>query len=128
MIRRKGTLRLVITSATLRTNQLSDYYFNCPIMSVSGRMYPVSILHKQSSKENRVENAVSCAIKIHLHEPAGDVLVFLTGFEECEKATKICFEKLQELAEGKVDGEVVKEPVDVPPMMLASLYGAQSPE
>jgi len=97
-------------------------------MSVSGRMYPVSIMHKKSPKEDRVEHAVSCAIKIHLHEPAGDVLVFLTGFEECEKACKICFQTLQDISEGRVDGEVVNDERDVPPVMLVSLYGAQSPE
>ena len=84
VIRRKGDLKLVITSATLKTNQLSEYYNKCPIISVSGRCYPVNILHKESSKDKRVENAVGSAIRIHLHEPAGDILVFLTGFEECE--------------------------------------------
>jgi len=38
-----------------------------------------------------MENAVGAAIRIHLNEPAGDVLVFLTGFEECEHATNMCF-------------------------------------
>ena len=58
-------------------------------------------MHSQSSKDVRVDAAVSAAIRIHLHEPAGDILVFLTGFEECEKACKVCFEKLRELAEVK---------------------------
>lgn len=37
---------------------------------------------------------VSAAIRIHLNEPEGDILCFLTGFEECEKAVKDCFAKL----------------------------------
>lgn len=66
-----------------------------------------------------MENSVGAALRIHLNEPAGDILVFLTGFEECEKAQKIFYEKLGELADnGK----------EVPPMMIATLYGAQSPE
>jgi len=64
------------------------------VISVSGRCYPVSILHKESGKDKRVENSVGAALRIHLNEPAGDILVFLTGFEECEKASRICFEKL----------------------------------
>lgn len=119
VLRRRGTLRLVVTSATLRTDKIAAYYFNCPTMSVSGRCYSVSILHKESSRDRRMENAVGAAIRIHLNEPAGDVLVFLTGFEECEQATKLCFTKLQEMQQaGK----------DVPPMILCPLYGAQSPE
>lgn len=115
VIRRRGTLRLVITSATLRTDKIATYYFNCPVTSVSGRCYPVSILHKESSRDKRMENAVGAAIRIHLNEPAGDVLVFLTGFEECEEANKLCFKKLSEMQEqGK----------EVPPMILTPLYGA----
>ena len=115
MIRRRGTLRLVVTSATLKTEILSQYYFNCPVLSVSGRCYPVSILFRESSRDKKMENAVGAAIKIHLHEPAGDILVFLTGFEECEQAVRLCYQRLQEIQE---------EGREVPPMMLASLYGA----
>ena len=116
---RKGSLKLIITSATLRTNQLSEYYGNCPIISVSGRCYPVNILHMQSHKDKRVEATVDSSIRIHLNEPEGDILAFLTGFEECEKASQMCYKKLEELSEqGK----------DVPPMMLATLYGSQSAE
>ena len=115
VIRRRGTLRLVITSATLRTDKIATYYFNCPVTSVSGRCYPVSILHKESSRDKRMENAVGAAIRIHLNEPAGDVLVFLTGFEECEEANKLCFKKLSEMQE---------QDKEVPPMILTPLYGA----
>lgn len=45
VIKRQGTLRLLITSATLKTEKISAYYFNCPVMSVSGRCYPVAIMH-----------------------------------------------------------------------------------
>lgn len=101
VLRRQGTLRLVITSATLKTEEIARYYFNhlqegketagCPVLSVSGRCYPVAILHQESPKEQRVEASVQIAIRIHLNEPAGDVFVFLTGFEECEAATRSCY-------------------------------------
>ena len=55
-------------------------------MSVSGRCYPVSIIYNPVSKNERVEASVTTALRIHLHEPQGDILSFLTGFEECEKA------------------------------------------
>jgi HrpA-like RNA helicase len=49
-----------------------------------------------------------------LNEPAGDILAFLTGFEECEAATKKCYEKLSEISTKRA----------VPPMMIVPLYGA----
>ena len=97
VMRRKGTLRLVITSATLgdkAASMIKDYYFNCPMLSVSGRCFDVSILFKESKKEKCIDNSVDAAIRIHLHEPAGDILVFLTGFEECEHARRQCFKKI----------------------------------
>lgn len=36
---------------------------------------------------------------MHLHEGPGDILVFLTGSEECEMGRRICIEKLKELKE-----------------------------
>ena len=56
---------------------------------------------------------------MHLHEGPGDILVFLTGSEECELARKMCYIKLEKLySKGK----------SVPSMMIFSLYGAQSSE
>ena len=78
----------------------------------------MSILHQDSPKEQRVDMAVQIAIRIHLNEPAGDILAFLTGFEECESATRKCFSKLSELSETRA----------VPPMMIVPLYGAQTAE
>jgi ATP-dependent RNA helicase DHX8/PRP22 len=95
VLRRRGTLRLVVTSATLKTSKISDFYFGCPILSVSGRSYPVSIMHDQCPKGNeRVEAAVTTALRIHIQEPQGDILCFLTGFEECERAVRLTGRKL----------------------------------
>lgn len=45
VIARKGTLRLVVTSATLNTALFSSFLFNCPVLSVSGRCFPVVVQH-----------------------------------------------------------------------------------
>lgn len=82
VIRRRGTLRLVVTSATLQTAMFSKFFYNCPVIEASGRMYPVKVMYVDSHPEKRIINSVRAAIRIHLHEGPGDVLVFLTGFEE----------------------------------------------
>ena len=117
VLRRKGDLRLIVTSATLDTKQFSAYFNNCPVFQVEGRSHPVEIVYFNSRMEKRVENSVKLAIRIHLHESPGHILSFLTGFEECEQACKLCYQKLEELArKGK----------NVPPMMIMPLYGAQN--
>jgi len=53
---------------------------------VPGRTFEVQIVN---SKENHVQDylaaAVDTAMHIHLQEPAGDVLIFLTGQAEIDK-------------------------------------------
>lgn len=89
VIRRKGTLRLVVTSATLQTELFSNFFYKCPIIQASGRCYPVQVMYIDSHPEKRIMNTVKAAIRIHLHEGPGDILAFLTGFEECDKACKL---------------------------------------
>jgi ATP-dependent RNA helicase DHX8/PRP22 len=38
---RKGTLKLLITSATLNTKTFSNYYNNCPVLQMHGKIFPV---------------------------------------------------------------------------------------
>lgn len=86
---------------------------------MKGRSHPVDILYGHTPSNFRVEEAVRSAIRIHLHEGPGDILVFLTGSDECENAVKMTYQKLQNLLDqGK----------EVPTCLIYSLYGAQSSE
>ena len=46
VLKRRGTLRLIVTSATLKTDKFSKFYLNCAMISVSGRCFPVSIMYQ----------------------------------------------------------------------------------
>jgi len=84
---------------------------------MEGRTFHVDILYGNSPSNFRVDEAVKAAIRMHLHEGIGDILVFLTGSDECELAVKKTYEILQDLLEkGK----------EVPNALIYALYGAQS--
>lgn len=86
---------------------------------MKGRSHPVDILYGNTPSHFRVEEAVRSTIRIHLHENTGDILVFLTGSDECEQAVKMTYQKLQNLLDqGK----------EVPTCLIYALYGAQSSE
>lgn len=53
---------------------------------MKGKSYPVDLKYGPCLASNRVEESVVAAIRFHLHEGPGDILVFLTGSEECEIA------------------------------------------
>ena len=84
---------------------------------MKGRSFPVDVKYGPCLANKRVEESVTAAIRMHLHEGPGDILVFLTGSEECEMARRLCVHTLQDL---KQQGR------EVPSMLIYALYGAQS--
>lgn len=58
---------------------------------MKGRSFPVEVKYGQTLANKRVDEAVKAVIRMHLHEGPGDILVFLTGSEECEIARRLCF-------------------------------------
>lgn len=97
MENRKGELQLIVTSATLDSDRFSIFFNNCPKICMEGRCFPVDIKYGPCLSNKRIEESVTAAIRMHLHEGPGDILVFLTGSEECEQAAKLCLSKLQML-------------------------------
>ena len=67
--KRRGGLRLIITSATLDTELFSCFLHKCPVIAVSGRCFPVVVSHVGDIPEAlRVEQCVKASINIHLQE------------------------------------------------------------
>ena len=116
---RAGGLKLIVTSATLETELFSKYFDGCPVLQMEGKCFPVDVKYLQTPANMRVDEAVNYALRLHLHEGLGHILVFLTGSEECELAVK----KTQQLL---VD--LIQKGKDVPSAMIYALYGAQSSE
>jgi len=50
-----------------------------PVFKIPGRTFPVDILYAKVPQDDYVEAAVKQAIQIHLSQPAGDILIFMTG-------------------------------------------------
>ncbi|CAC5409855.1 DHX8 [Mytilus coruscus] len=77
-------LRVVVTSATIDPDVFVRFFGECPVLSVSGRTFPVD-----------VEWTLEKAIDVHLREDKGDILVFLTSPLEVEKSCKQFEDKLR---------------------------------
>lgn len=92
-------LKILIMSATLDVAKFSDFFDECPIFEIPGRTYPVEIIYPiDAPKLNTirsafVDRAVETAWEIHTKEPQGDILVFLTGQNDIERACKAFEEK-----------------------------------
>lgn len=86
-----------MTSATLDADKFSTYFYDCPIFRIPGRMHPVEILYSNTPESDYLEAALVTVQQIHLQEPPGDILLFLTGQEEIDTACQVLFERMKDL-------------------------------
>ncbi|CAI2182318.1 9674_t:CDS:10 [Funneliformis geosporum] len=96
-LKRRPELRVIVTSATLNAEKFSKYFFDCPIFSIPGRKFPVEVLYTKEPESDYLDAALITVMQIHLSEPPGDVLLFLTGQEEIDTACEILYERMKAL-------------------------------
>ncbi|KAI3839551.1 hypothetical protein MKX03_028571 [Papaver bracteatum] len=83
----RSDLKLLISSATLDAE--NDYFDSAPIFNIPGRRFPVDIHFTKAPEPDYLDAAVVTALQIHVTQPPGDILVFLTGQEEIETAEEV---------------------------------------
>ncbi|UZJ54340.1 hypothetical protein CBS101457_003660 [Exobasidium rhododendri] len=94
-LKRRPDLKLIVTSATLDAEKFSTYFYGCPIFTIPGRTYPVEVLYTKEPEPDYLDAALITVMQIHLSEPQGDILVFLTGQEEIDTSCEILFERMK---------------------------------
>ncbi|WP_279083849.1 ATP-dependent RNA helicase HrpA [Gilliamella apis] len=89
LLPKRPDLKVIITSATIDVERLSNHFNHAPIIEVSGRTYPVEVRYRpvifsedsESDKNNDFQPIIN-AIDELSSESAGDILIFLTGERE----------------------------------------------
>ena len=109
LVRKRPDLKLVVTSATLDAEKFSTYFFECPIFTIPGRLFPVEVLYTKEPEQDYLDAALITVMQIHLSEPAGDILVFLTGQEEIDTCCEVLYSRMQQL--GDLAPELIILPV-----------------
>lgn len=97
VIRNRSDLKLIVTSATLEAEKFSKYFFDCNIFRIPGREYPVEVMYTKQPESDYVDAALITVLQIHLTEPPGDILLFLTGQDEIDQACQILYERVKNL-------------------------------
>jgi ATP-dependent RNA helicase DHX8/PRP22 len=96
-LKRRLDLKVIVTSATLDADKFSEYFNKCPIFTIPGRTYPVEIMYSREPESDYLDAALVTVMQIHLTEPAGDILLFLTGQEEIDTSSEILYERMKAL-------------------------------
>lgn len=97
---RASDLKVVITSATLDGEKVSRFFFGCPIVNVPGKLFPVEIVYRSERPKDYIDASLKAALDIHVQEPEGDILIFMTGQDDIEKLVRKLEEKINGLEEG----------------------------
>ncbi|MEN2495450.1 MAG: putative pre-mRNA-splicing factor ATP-dependent RNA helicase dhx16, variant 2 [Marteilia pararefringens] len=92
LARYREDLKIIIASATLDTEKFSEFFDDAPIFKVPGRRYPVDIFYTAAPEADYVESTIVTVLQIHLTQPDGDILAFLSGQDEIEH----CVESLKD--------------------------------
>ncbi|KAL6760535.1 P-loop containing nucleoside triphosphate hydrolase protein [Haematococcus lacustris] len=111
VVARRADFKLIVTSATLDSKKFADFFGAAPVFNIPGRTFPVDILWSRVPQEDPVEAAVKQAVTIHLRDPAGDILIFMTGQEEIEAC---CFSMQERLEHIRSNGQEVPELLVLP--------------
>lgn len=111
-VQKRPELKLIVTSATLDAVKFSQYFFEAPIFTIPGRTFPVEVLYTKEPETDYLDASLITVMQIHLREPPGDILLFLTGQEEIDTACEILYERMKSLGP------------DVPELIILPVYSA----
>ncbi|OMJ25972.1 putative pre-mRNA-splicing factor ATP-dependent RNA helicase [Smittium culicis] len=114
---KRKDLKIVVMSATLEAQKFQKYFFDAPLLTIPGRTFPVEIFYTPEPERDYLEATVKTALQIHMSEPEGDILIFLTGEEEIEDACR----KI------KLQSDRLAQQQDIGPLKVVPLYSTLPP-
>jgi len=120
-------LKLVVMSATLDAGKFQQYFDNAPLLVVPGRLYPVEIFYTPEPERDYLEAAIRTVIQIHLCEPQGDILLFLTGEEEIEDACRKIMKEAQNFGPDAAEIKCLPLYSTLPPQQQQKIFEAAPP-
>lgn len=107
--------RVIIMSATLDAEKFSKFFDDAPILFIEGKMYPVERYYTRQPSDDIIDTLVRTVVQINQGEPSGDILCFLPGQDDIDKANDILAKLAPDL------------PKEAPKLVPLPLYAALPP-
>lgn len=84
LIKKRPEFKVIISSATIDAKKFSAYFGGAPVVEVSGRLHPITVIYDDRNLEEDSNDAMARVVAekvtaIHHCEGDGDVLIFLPG-------------------------------------------------
>ncbi|XP_072703990.1 pre-mRNA-splicing factor ATP-dependent RNA helicase DHX16-like isoform X3 [Ciconia boyciana] len=120
-------LKVLVASATLDTQRFSAFFDQAPVFRIPGRRFPVDIYYTKAPEADYLEACVVSVLQIHVTQPPGDILVFLTGQEEIEACVELLQERCRRLGSRLPELLVLPIYANLPSDMQARIFEPTPP-
>ncbi|CAM9107743.1 unnamed protein product [Bubo scandiacus] len=130
-------LKVLVASATLDTQRFAAFFDQAPVFRIPGRRFPRRhLLHqgdpggdiRAAPEADYLEACVVSVLQIHVTQPPGDILVFLTGQEEIEACVELLQERCRRLGSRLAELLVLPIYANLPSDMQARIFEPTPPE
>lgn len=100
LLSKDDRLKVIVTSATLQKEKFSSFFFNCPVLEVPGRTFPVTTSFAVTAFTDYLQASVNTVLKLHqTEEKPGDILLFLTGQDDIDTACEQIYQRSKPIEE-----------------------------
>ncbi|KAJ3333928.1 putative ATP-dependent RNA helicase dhr2 [Blyttiomyces sp. JEL0837] len=123
----RSDLKVIVMSATLDAERFAEYFNQTNIMKIPGRQFAVKVFNAEEKQEDYVDAALVATFQVHVDEPPGDILVFLTGQEEIEAVEKMLKDHEWELPQESLKMHICPLFASLPPAQQAKVFAPTPP-
>ncbi len=94
LLPKRPDLKIIVTSATIDPDRFAKHFGGAPVISVSGRTFPVEVRYRAPGEENlderdeQFQRHILDAVDELSIEGSGDILVFLSGEREIRETAE----------------------------------------
>ena len=90
LLKRRRNLKVIISSATIETERLAEFFDNAAFVEIEGRTYPIEDYYMEPYKDEDLSDHIARAVEFLTElDPRGDILVFLPGEREIRDAVTL---------------------------------------
>ena len=85
----KKALHIVVMSATMDVDHISNYFNKAPVLYIEGREHPITMYYSKVKDDDYAKTCMKTVFKIHREAPPQkDILLFMTGQEEIDTCVR----------------------------------------
>lgn len=90
VLAQRRDLRLIISSATIAFERFAEFFGGAPVVQVSGRTFPVTVVHRPPRNDASLAEGIAEVVEeITDRDSRGDILVFLPGEREIHECAAV---------------------------------------